>query len=211
MAENPARAAQRAMFWQLAPRTLRGRSITLERLRADLREAVRSALSTDDEAWQVMVANGSGEHFADWWADAVGRMRRAEAVFFAIRRKADRAIIGTMGYHSFCAVHRRVEIGSSFLRPDARSSSFNPEAKLMLLERAFAAGAVRVEFVTDALNLRSRAALLKLGAVHEGVLRQHKITWTGRVRDTAVYSVTADEWPGVRQQLQRRLEPGAES
>lgn len=200
-----AQATQRALFRKLSPRSLQGELITLERFRGALRETVRSALSSDDDAWQLMVANGSGTHFDGWWASADRRARRAEAVSFAIRRNADGEIVGTMGYHSLCAAHRRVEIGSSFLRPDARSSGVNAESKLLLLELAFAAGAVRVEFVTDALNVRSRAALLKLGAIHEGVLRRHKVTWTGRVRDTAVYSITLDEWLKVRRQLRDRL------
>ena len=81
----------------------------------------------------------------------------------------------------------------------------NPAAKRLLLGHAFGAGARRVQFKVDALNARSRAAVLKLGAVQEGILRQDRVTWTGRVRDTVFFSVLAAEWPKVREGLDRRL------
>jgi hypothetical protein len=75
-----------------------------------------------------------------------------------------------------------------------------------MLDRAFAAGAERVQFTVDARNARSQAAMSKLGAVKEGVLRRHLITWTGHVRDSVVFSITRDEWPQIRERLVRRVE-----
>lgn len=100
---------------------------------------------------------------------------------------------------------RGVEIGATFLHPDVRGGAVNPEAKLLMLAHAFASGAMRVELITDARNLRSQAAIAKLGAVREGVLRAHKITWTGHRRDTVVFSIIEEEWPTVRAGLERRL------
>jgi RimJ/RimL family protein N-acetyltransferase len=74
-----------------------------------------------------------------------------------------------------------------------------------MLAHAFEAGAIRVEFVVDVRNARSQAAVEKLGATREGVLRNHKITWTGYVRDSAIFSITDYEWPAVRQRLDFRL------
>ena len=85
----------------------------------------------------------------------------------------------------------------------------NPECKRLLLQHAFDHGALRVELVTDALNARSRAAIAKLGAVEEGVLRAHKVTWTGRVRDTVMFSILASEWPAVRERLDARIAAAA--
>lgn len=81
----------------------------------------------------------------------------------------------------------------------------NPAAKRLLLAHAFEAGARRVQFKVDAINARSRAAVLKLGAMQEGILRQDRVCWTGRIRDTVYFSVLADEWPGVRSTLDARL------
>ena len=74
-----------------------------------------------------------------------------------------------------------------------------------MLQHAFDSGIVRVEIITDGINARSQAAIAKLGAVREGVLRRHKITHTGRVRDTVMFAITDQDWPGVRARLDARL------
>jgi RimJ/RimL family protein N-acetyltransferase len=81
----------------------------------------------------------------------------------------------------------------------------NPQSKLLMIAMAFDAGARRVGFKVDALNARSRAAVLKLGARQDGIIRQDRITWTGRTRDTVVFSILSDEWPAVRAGLEGRL------
>jgi N-acetyltransferase len=98
-----------------------------------------------------------------------------------------------------------VEIGTTFLHPDVRGGFVNPEAKMLMLSHAFAAGAVRVQFRVDSRNQRSQAAMTKLGAVREGVLRRDLLTWTGYIRDTVVFSILDHEWPAVKLQLERRL------
>ncbi|MBA3241272.1 MAG: GNAT family N-acetyltransferase [Acidobacteria bacterium] len=190
----------------LLPRTtLEGRSVTLEPLSEDLREAVEAAFATDEEAWSVMVYNGGPTGFARWWSRTMRAMRRRESIVFAVRRHSDTSIVGATGYFGISAEHKRVEIGSTFYQPDARAGPINPDCKLLLMDTAFDAGAVRVEFVTDAGNTRSRCALRKLGATEEGILRRHKITWTGRVRDTVIFSITDLEWASVRTGLEVRL------
>jgi RimJ/RimL family protein N-acetyltransferase len=102
-------------------------------------------------------------------------------------------------------VNASVEIGGTYYHPDHRGGAVNPAAKLLMLDHAFAAGARRVQLNVDAINHRSCAAVLKLGAVQEGVLRQHRVVWTGRIRDTVVFSILAAEWPAVRAGLDARL------
>jgi RimJ/RimL family protein N-acetyltransferase len=108
-------------------------------------------------------------------------------------------------YLAIDAAHRRLEIGATYYRPQARGGIVNPATKRLLLAHAFEAGANRVAFRVDALNARSQAAVLKLGATQEGVLREDRRIWTGRVRDTVVFSILAEQWPAVRERLDLRL------
>jgi RimJ/RimL family protein N-acetyltransferase len=87
-----------------------------------------------------------------------------------------------------------LEIGSTYYRPSIRGTGFNRRVKAMMLERAFASSIRRVEFRVDARNARSQAAMTRLGAVREGVMRADRITWNGIVRDTVLYSILKDEW-----------------
>lgn len=88
-----------------------------------------------------------------------------------------------------------LEIGGTYYRPKFRGTGFNRRAKDMMLRRAFECGIRRVQFRVDARNGRSQAAMAKLGAVREGVLRADRITWTGHVRDTVLFSILREEWP----------------
>jgi RimJ/RimL family protein N-acetyltransferase len=88
-----------------------------------------------------------------------------------------------------------LEIGGTYYRPHLRGTGFNSRIKSMMLERAFSTGIRRVEFRVDQRNARSQAAMKKLGAVREGVMRADRITWTGHVRDTVLFAILKDEWP----------------
>ena len=98
-----------------------------------------------------------------------------------------------------------VEVGGTYYAPAFRGGAVNPAAKRLMMSHAFAAGARRVVYRVDAINARSRAAVLKLGAVQEGILRQDRMTWTGRIRDTVIFSILAEEWSRVREGLNARL------
>jgi RimJ/RimL family protein N-acetyltransferase len=87
-----------------------------------------------------------------------------------------------------------VEIGGSYIHPDVRGTGLNGRLKRLMIGHAFAAGIRRIEFRIDERNKRSQAAVAKLGAVREGVLRSERVTWTGFVRDTGLWSLLADEW-----------------
>ena len=154
-------------------RALKGRFVRLEPITPDLREEMRGAIDCDPEAWEIMSVNGCGEGFAEWWAATLAGHERGEAVAFAIRRLSDRKVVGASSFLNIRPLHRGVEIGSTFLHPEVRSGPVNPESKRLMLACAFDAGAIRVEFMVDARNARSQAAVLKLGATEEGRLRIH--------------------------------------
>jgi RimJ/RimL family protein N-acetyltransferase len=190
----------------IKPKTLKGRHVRLEPITPELREEMRGAVDCDPAAWEIMSINGCGEGFAEWWAMATRQSDSGERVVFAIRRLSDKRVVGTSSYLGVDRLNRGLEVGATFLRPDVRSGPVNPESKLLMLANAFDAGAIRVQFTVDMRNARSQAAVLKLGASQEGVLRNHKITWTGHVRDSAIFSITDYDWPGVKQRLEFRLQ-----
>jgi RimJ/RimL family protein N-acetyltransferase len=119
--------------------------------------------------------------------------------------------VGSTRYLNFVPEHRRVEIGWTWLRRSAWGTGVNVETKLLLLEHAFERhGLQRVEFKTDARNLRTRGALLALGARFEGIFRKHMILPTGP-RDSAWYAIVEDDWPAAKERSLRRLEARARS
>ena len=190
---------------RIATVPLQDRFVRLEPFEDGLRDEVRAALDCDQAAWAIMVGPAWGEHFDGWWTAALAAMQADTRIAYAVRRLSDGVVVGTTSLYEINPTYRRCEIGSTFYRPEARGGVINPACKRLLLVHAFEAGAVRVEIITDAINTQSQAAILKLGAKAEGVLRKHKITWTGRARDTAVFAVIDDDWPAVRDGLDRRL------
>ena len=167
--------------------------------------AIRWAVDCDPDTWQIMSSRACGDGFEEFWHQTLSEHQTGARIAYAIVRKSDDKVVGTSSYLNLRLANRGLEIGATFLHPEARASVINPQSKLLLLGHAFACGAVRAEFMVDVRNLRSQAAMAKLGAVREGVLRKHKITWTGHVRDTAVYSVTDTDWPQVEARLLARL------
>ena len=190
---------------RIEPKVLENRWARLEPFAPELKEAVRAAISVDWDAWSIMVSNAYGEDFDPWWDGFMDRFARGRDTPYAVRRLGDGKIVGTSSLHDLFPQHRRVELGSTFFHPEARGGPVNPASKRLLLQHAFDSGIVRVEIITDGINLRSQAAIAKLGAVREGVLRRHKITHTGRVRDTVMFAVTDEDWPEVRARLDARL------
>lgn len=184
---------------------LEGRFVRLEPYGPRLRDEVRAALDCDAEAWSLFASSGQGDRFDGWWETSLRQMEEGSRIPFAVRERASGAVVGSTSFLDIRVAHRGVEVGSTFLRPEVRSGPVNPDCKLLLLGHAFDVGAVRVELVTDLRNLRSQAAIAKLGALREGVLRAERITWTGHIRDTVIYSVVAAEWPDVKAGLEHRL------
>lgn len=189
----------------LQPIVLANRFVRLEPFREAAKADIGAALDCDPDAWDGMVVPAYGAHFDGWWASAMTAMQAGSRIPYAVHDAASGRIIGTTSLYEIKPQFRRCEIGSTFYRPEARGGAVNPACKRLLLGHAFEAGAVRVEIITDALNAASQAAIRKLGARDEGVLRKHKITWTGRVRDTAQFAVLDEDWPEVRAGLDARL------
>ena len=201
--ENPADTAMDS-YMKLDFLRLTGRFVQLDPFVPELKGAVRAAIDCDPETWAIMPVNRAGEGFENYWAEACGAPTDKQMAY-AIRQRSDQRVIGISTYDMTHAAQGGVEIGGTFLHPDARGGNANPEAKMLMLGHAFDSGAVRVQFSVDTRNKRSQAAMTKLGAVKEGVLRRNRRTWTGYIRDTAVFSILDHEWPTVKLQLARRL------
>lgn len=169
------------------------------------REGVRAALDADPAIWDLMPVNGGGEGFGAWWDKALADEKR---IGHAVVRLSDGEVVGTSSYLNIHQDFGVVEIGWTFYRADVRGGLVNPACKRLMIGNAFEAGARRVGFMVDTRNQHSQSAVLKLGAVREGVIRDHMVTWTGHVRSTAVFSILKGEWPAVREGLDARLTAG---
>ena len=122
---------------------------------------------------------------------------------FVAALEADGTVVGSTRFMNIDAGNRRMEIGSTWIGLPWQKSRVNTEAKYLMLRHAFEVlGCVRIEFKTDSLNARSRAALLRIGAVQEGIFRSHVITAEGRIRHSVYFSITAEDWPAVRGRLE---------
>jgi RimJ/RimL family protein N-acetyltransferase len=163
--------------------------IVLTRFEEADREPLRAACARDREVWDIYPYSMIHEHFDP---GLNGRLAKPDWVVFTIRREGE--VIGTSCYISVDAKNRTLEIGGTYYVPAERGSGLNGVVKQLMLSRAFASGFDRVQFNIDARNARSIRAVEKIGAVHEGTLRRHRITWTGYVRDTAVFSILRSEW-----------------
>jgi RimJ/RimL family protein N-acetyltransferase len=183
---------------------IEGRFVKMEPLMPEHKEEVRAAIDCDPAAWSVLLVNPTGEGFEEYWSANCGAPQ-TERLPYVIRRLSDGEVVGVSTYFTARAKHGGVEIGATFLRPDARASFVNPKTKLLMLGHAFNSGTVRVQFTVDVRNKRSQAAVAKLGAVKEGILRRDTRTWTGHIRDTVVFSILDNEWPGARLRLEQRL------
>jgi RimJ/RimL family protein N-acetyltransferase len=178
--------------------------VRLEPFAPELKEEVRAAVDCDPGAWAIMPVNPMGHGFESFWTSTCGAPLE-QRMAYAIRRRPDARVVGMSSFLMISASQRSVEIGGTFLHPEARSGFVNPAAKMLMLDYIFRCGAIRVQFNIDARNVRSQAAVAKLGAVREGVLRRNRITWTGYVRDTVVFSILFAEWPAVSAGLEARL------
>lgn len=154
------------------------------------RSALKSACAEDAEIWDMWVLDFGPRGFDSSIDAYVSSPRNRTFVLYDGDELA--------GMSSFLRIdsdRHALEIGGTYYRPKFRGTGFNRRAKDMMLRRAFGTGFRRVEFGVDSRNARSQAAMIKLGAVREGVLRAYRVTWTGYVRDTVIFSILKDEWP----------------
>ncbi len=142
----------------------------------------------------------------DWITDSLRAQSAGSDVAFATVRQSDGRVMGSTRFLEIRRPHRCLEIGWTWLSPEGQRTAGNTEAKYLMLRHAFEAlGAVRVQLKTDARNEKSRQAILRLGAVEEGTLRKYQTRFDGYVRDTVIFSITAEEWPAVKTRLKDRL------
>jgi RimJ/RimL family protein N-acetyltransferase len=164
----------------------------LEQLDDRHREALRALCPANDPVWDIYPTNYAPDHFdTSFAAMRADPGRRPFALF------VEGVMVGMSGYLNIDPANGVLDIGGTYLTPSARGTGINRPIKHLLIDRAFASGFRRIAFRIDQRNGRSIAAVEKLGAVREGVLRKERITWTGHIRDTVVYSILADEWPGA--------------
>jgi RimJ/RimL family protein N-acetyltransferase len=187
----------------LKPAVLEDRFVRLEPMAERHREGLRAACEADPQTWVDLYPYSMlGEAFDAIWAQQFASPGPAWIPFAVV---TGGRCMGQTSYLAIDPANASVEIGGTYYHPDVRGGPVNPAAKRLLLDHAFEAGARRVQFKVDAVNARSRAAVARLGAVQEGILRQDRLCWTGRIRDTVIFSILADEWPEVRDRLDERL------
>ena len=169
---------------------LRDGDIRLEPMIEGHREALRAACAQDQEIWEIYPFSYLGDAF-DPQFDLMLRHDRPR-LCYAICSDAD--VVGMTAWIEHGAPGHSVEIGNSYIIPRLRGTGFNMRVKRLMLDHAFGQGLMRVAFKVDAINHRSQAAVLKLGCTREGLLRAERITWTGRLRDSVLFSILRDEW-----------------
>ena len=152
------------------------------------REPLKRDCAEDSEIWQIYATNFGPDGFDESIDGYIANPNNRTFVLFDGDELA--------GMSSFLGIdqsRQTLEIGGTYYRPHLRGTGFNRRVKDMMLKRAFQSGIRRVEFRVDRRNARSQAAMKKLGAVREGVLRADRITWTGHVRDTVLFAILKDE------------------
>jgi len=154
------------------------------------REGLKAACAEDGQIWQIY-ANNFGP---DGFDASIDFYRSSKRNLTFVLFDGDE-LAGMSSYLGIDEARQALEIGGTYYRPHLRGTGFNRRVKDMMLARAFECGIRRVEFRVDLRNGRSQAAMKKLGAVREGVLRADRITWTGHVRDTVLFSILKEEWP----------------
>jgi N-acetyltransferase len=190
----------------VTPITLRGQHVQLEPLLPTHHDALITA-ADDGKLWQHWYTSvAKPDEMAADIAFRLAKQSDGDMLPFVIRRLSDEAIVGATTYCNIESAHRRLEIGYTWLAQSAQRSALNTEAKLLLLTHAFETlDAIAVEFRTHWMNQQSRAAIERLGAKLDGVLRAHRIGRAGELRDTCVYSVVAAEWPAIKAHLSYKL------
>jgi RimJ/RimL family protein N-acetyltransferase len=196
------------MTFDPQPVTLAGRHVRLEPL--DSRHAAGIlAAARDAEIWTYLLIPplDSAATVDAWIADAQRAQAAGAELPFATVRQADGKVVGSTRFIDIRRAHRGLEIGWTWLAPEAQRTAVNTEAKYLMFRQAFEAwGAMRVQLKTDARNEKSRRAILRVGATFEGVLRKQLLRpYDGFQRNSAMFSLTDDEWPAAKARLEGML------
>ncbi len=183
--------------------TLEGRGIRLEPLRSEHEQALRDA-AADGELWKLRFTSvPEPEKTLEYIETALADCAKGSRVPWAVRELSTGRIIGSTSYHDIVPSTRRVEIGYTWYAASRQRTFVNTACKLRLMEHAFGTlGCTVVGWRTDNINLRSQAAIERLGAKKDGVIRRQSLRRDGTLRDTVMYSVTSEEWnEGIRERL----------
>jgi RimJ/RimL family protein N-acetyltransferase len=191
----------------IEPVTLQGAHATLEPLAAAHLDAIRAA-AADGDLWRLWYTSVPAPDAAPTWlATALDMRERQGAMPFAVRDNASGDVVGSTRYFNVDPVNRRLEIGHTWYAKRAQRTGINTECKLLLLTHAFEAlQCIAVEFRTHWMNQGSRAAIARLGAKQDGILRNHQLLPDGSRRDTVVFSILDSEWLAVKRHLRFLLE-----
>jgi len=200
------RMSAESLPMDIGPVTLEGSFVRLEPL-SMAHHAGLSEVGLDQGLWEwIPEPVRTPEEMRAYIEEALAAQAAGTALPFATVERSSGRAIGSTRFGNIDRRHRRVEIGWTWLARPWQRTPANTEAKNLMLRHAFETwGAIRVELKTDSLNARSRAAILRLGAKEEGILRNHMITSSGRIRHTVYYSITDSEWPAVKSRLERML------
>jgi RimJ/RimL family protein N-acetyltransferase len=192
---------------KVAPVTLEGQHVRLEPLMLQHVDAL-AAVGLHDELWRwTTVHLKTRDDMQRYVEEALALQKAGAALPFATVLRSENRVIGSTRYGNIDVPNRRVEIGWTWVSPPWQRTAANTEAKYLMLKHAFETlGCIRVEFKTDKLNLVSQRALARIGAKEEGTLRSHMIVVNGRLRDSVYFGIIQSEWPGVRADLEKKLE-----
>jgi RimJ/RimL family protein N-acetyltransferase len=186
--------------------TLVGQNIELRPLRLEHKQALLEA-AADGELWNLKVTAVPGPETIDEYISTAMAGREAGTVMpFIIMQRETGRVVGSTRFWKIDPVNRKLEIGHTWLSASVQRSGVNTEAKFLLLTYAFEVmNSVRVQFTTDELNGKSRAAILRIGAKQEGIVRHERIMPDGRKRNSARFSIIDCEWPEVKARLQQKM------
>lgn len=186
--------------------TLEGRHVRLEPL-AQTHHTALCAVGLDSELWELIPYRvTTPDEMTAYIQTALDAQAAGSALPFATIDATTGQVIGSTRYMNIDGANRRLEIGATWIAAPWRRTAVNTEAKYLMLRHAFETlGCIRVELKTDSLNQRSRNAIRRIGATEEGTLRQHIVTWSGRLRDSIYFSILDSEWPRVKQDLEKKL------
>jgi RimJ/RimL family protein N-acetyltransferase len=186
--------------------TLTGATVELRPLRQEHAPALLDA-AADGQLWNMKLTVVPGpDTIGGYIASALDGCAAGTVMPFVIVLRQSGAIVGSTRFWKIDRANRKLEIGHTWLSESVQRSTVNTEAKYLLLSHAFdALQCVRVQFTTDELNEKSRAAILRIGAQQEGVVRHERIMPDGRKRNSVRFSIIDDEWPQVKAMLERKL------
>ncbi len=191
----------------LSPITLEGQHVRLEPLAVTHHDPLIKA-ATDGALWDLRVTTvPTPEAMAGSIEAMLAAREQGQELPFVTMHKPSGRVVGMTRFLDINPAHRKVEIGGTWLAASWQRGPINTEAKFLLLRHAFEEwGCVRVALITDVLNDRSRAAIRRIGAKEEGILRHHMVMRDGRRRDSVSYSIIEPEWPEVKATLQAKLD-----